>query len=68
MVQIAAVSNPADAAVLVSALQKHGYSAITRREAADTLTHVQVGPFASRAEANVMRQKLQADGYNAFLK
>jgi len=68
MVQIAAVTNPADADVLVRALQKHGYSATVRRESADSFLHVQVGPFASRAEANAMRQKLQNDGYNAILK
>jgi len=68
MVQIAAVSNAADADVLVKALQKHGYSAAVRREPNDNFLHVQVGPFASRSEANTMRQKLQNDGYNAILK
>lgn len=68
MVQIAAISNPADADVLVSALRKHGYTVTTRHEPGDALLHVQVGPFATRAEANAMRQKLLADGYNAILK
>jgi cell division septation protein DedD len=67
-VQIAAVSNPADADVLVSALHKHGYSVSTRRDPADSLIHVQVGPFASRSDALAMRQKLLSDGYNAILK
>ncbi len=68
MVQIAAISNPADADVLVSALRKHGYTVTTRHEPGDALLHVQVGPFATRAEANAMRQKLLGDGYNAILK
>jgi DedD protein len=68
MVQIAAISNPADADVLVSALQKRGYSVTTRRVPADPLIHVQVGPFSSRADAVAMRQKLLSDGYNAILK
>jgi cell division septation protein DedD len=68
MVQIAAVSNPVDADVLVSALQKHGYSVTVRRESGDSLMHVQVGPFNSRTDAIAMRQKLLADGYNAILK
>jgi DedD protein len=68
MVQIAAITNPADADVLVGALHKRGYTAAARREAADLLIHVQVGPFSSRAEAMAMRQKLLADGYNAILK
>jgi len=68
MVQIAAVSNQPDADVLVGALRRHGYTVTVRRDAADTLLHVQVGPFATRAEANAMRQKLLSDGYNAILK
>jgi cell division septation protein DedD len=68
MVQVAAVENPADAAVLMSALRQHGYHVMERRLPQDTLTHVQIGPFESRAAANQMRQRLQADGYNAILK
>jgi DedD protein len=68
MVQIAAVSNQADADVLLSALRKRGYSVIARHESTDSLLHVQVGPFTTRAEAAAMRQKLLNDGYNAILK
>ena len=68
MVQIAAISNPADADVLVSALQKRGYSVTVRRAPTDSLIHVQVGPFSTRADAIAMRQKLLSDGYNAILK
>jgi cell division septation protein DedD len=68
MVQIAAISNAADANVLVGALQKRGYSVTTRRVPGDPLIHVQVGPFSSRADAVAMRQKLLNDGYNAILK
>lgn len=68
MVQIAAVSNPADADVLVGALRKRGYSVTIRNQPGDTLLHVQVGPFAARADAIAMKQKLLGDGYNAILK
>ena len=68
MVQIAAVSRPEDATVLVSALKGLGYSASVRIEPADKLFHVQVGPFATRDEAMAMRAKLINDGYNAILK
>ena len=68
MVQIAAISNPADADVLVSALQKRGYSVTARSFSGDPYIHVQVGPFSSRADAIAMRQKLLGDGYNAILK
>jgi DedD protein len=68
MVQIAAVSNPADADVLIGALRKRGYSVTVRNQPGDALLHVQVGPFSTRADAIAMRQKLLNDGYNAILK
>jgi cell division septation protein DedD len=68
MVQIAAVSHPEDADVLVSALRKHGYAVAVHRDPADALIHVQVGPFASRTDAAAMRQKLLNDGYNAIVQ
>jgi DedD protein len=68
MVQIAAIANPADADVLVRALQQHGFSPSEHRYANDSLIHVQVGPFANRADAVAMKQKLLSDGYNAILK
>jgi len=68
MVQIAAVSHPEDAEVLVNALRKHGYAVAVHRDPADTLMHVQVGPFASHTDAAAMRQKLLSDGYNAIVQ
>jgi cell division protein FtsN len=68
MVQIAAIAHPEDAEVLVNALQKRGYTVTVRREAGDSLIHVEIGPFANRADASAMRLKLLNDGYNAVLK
>jgi len=68
MVQVAAISNPNDAQVLVGALRKRGYAASVHSQATDSLLHVQVGPFATKAEAAAMKQKLLSDGYNAILK
>lgn len=68
MVQVAAVSRPQDASVLVAALQHRGFHATSRTEAQDHLMHIQIGPFASLAAANQMRSRLMADGYNAILK
>jgi len=68
MVQVAAVSRPQDAAVLVSALQQRGFQAVSRTAPQDHLMHVQIGPFATLAAANQMRARLMADGYNAILK
>lgn len=68
MVQIAAVSHPEDADVLVGALRKRGYAVSARRDPADGLLHVQVGPFANRNDATATRQKLLNDGYNAIVE
>jgi cell division septation protein DedD len=68
MVQIAAVTHQEDADVLVSALRKRGYVVTARRDPADALIHVRLGPFNSRDEANRWRQKLLNDGYNAIVQ
>jgi DedD protein len=68
MVQIAAVSHPEDAEVLVSALRKRGYAVSVHRDPLDALMHVEVGPFATSSDATAMRQKLLNDGYNAIVR
>ena len=68
VVQVAAVSHQEDADVLMNALKKHGYNVAIRQEPQDKLLHVQVGPFASKKDAEAMRQRLLADGYNAIVK
>lgn len=67
-VQIAAVSHAEDADLLVSALRRKGYAVTSRSEPQDKLFHVQVGPFATRKEADAMKQRLAADGYNPIVK
>jgi DedD protein len=68
MVQIAAVSRPQDADVLVAALRQRGYGVVVRSEPQDHLLHVQIGPFANRTQATEIKQKLLSDGYNAIIK
>jgi DedD protein len=68
MVQIAAVSHAEDADVLANALRKRGYVVTARRDPADNLIHVRMGPFATLAEANNWRMKLLGDGYNAVVQ
>ena len=68
MVQIAAVSHVEDAKVLSDALRKRGYAVTARREPADDLIHVRIGPFGTRDEANRWRMKLLNDGYNAMIQ
>jgi cell division septation protein DedD len=68
MVQIAAVSEQEDADVLMGALRKHGYAVAARRDPVDDLIHVRVGPFKTRDEAEIWREKLLSDGYNAIVQ
>jgi cell division septation protein DedD len=68
MVQIAAVSHVEDADVLVGALRKRGYAVSSRRDPADNLIHVRIGPFNDREDADRWRLKLLNDGYNAMIQ
>jgi cell division septation protein DedD len=68
VVQVAAVSHQQDADVLLSELKKRGYTVAIRQEPQDKLLHVQLGPFPSKKDAEAMRQRLLADGYNAIVK
>ncbi len=68
MVQVAAVSHQEDADLLVGALRSRGYSVSAHPAGADNFIHVQVGPFHDKKDAEAMRQRLLADGYNAMLK
>jgi DedD protein len=68
MVQIAAVGQPEDADVLMSALRKRNYAVVSRREPLDGLIHVRIGPFKTRVEAETWRSKLLNDGYNAIVQ
>ena len=67
VVQIAAVSHQEDADLIASTLKRRGYAVYVRTEA-DKLLHVQVGPFTTRKDADAMKAKLLADGFNAYIK
>jgi DedD protein len=64
VVQVAAMSHQEDADVVAADLKRRGYTVAIRREPQDKLFHVQIGSFASKKEADTMRQRLQTDGYN----
>ena len=68
VVQIAAVSTQDVADILTSSLQKKGYAVTVRHEPQDKLLHVQIGPFADRKDADAMRARVLADGFNAIVK
>ena len=69
MVQVAAVSRQEDADALAGALRKKQYPVfVMPGTGTDKLLHVQVGPFAELKDAEAMKAKLAADGYNAIVK
>ena len=68
MVQVAAVSSQDVADIELAALKKDGYAVVVRHEPQDQLLHIQIGPFATRKDAEAMRQRVLADGFNAIVK
>jgi cell division septation protein DedD len=68
-VQVAAVTKEEDADALVNALRAKNYPVfVVNNQPGDRFFHVQVGPFASLADAQAMRARLAGDGYNPIVK
>lgn len=70
MVQVAALRTGRDAQSLLHTLKSHGYAAVllTPAETHDSLYRVQVGPFATRAEAVRMLHRLGSQGFRPFIR
>ena len=70
VVQIAALTREDDAVSLAGALRKKDYSVFVVKNPAvnDKFYHVQVGPFTTLQEAEAMKTKLTAEGYNPIVK
>ena len=70
VVQIAALSREDDAVSLAGALRKKNYNVFVVNNPVnnDKFYHVQVGPFANMADAQAMKAKLVAEGYNPIIK
>lgn len=68
-VQVAAVTREEDADALVNALRSKNYPVfVVGNQPGDKFFHVQVGPFPTLVDAEAMRARLAADGYNPILK
>ena len=68
-VQVAAVNRQEDADALVQALKKKEYPAFAAKNStSDNYYHIQVGPYADLKDAEAMRARLIADGYNPIVK
>jgi cell division septation protein DedD len=68
MVQIAAVSSQEIADIELAALKKYGFDVAVRHEPQDQLLHIQVGPYATRRDAQAMQAIVLAHGFNAIVK
>lgn len=68
MVQVAAVSSKDIAEIELAALRKYNYSVVVRHEPQDQLLHIQIGPFATKKDAEAMRQNVLSHGFNAIVK
>jgi cell division septation protein DedD len=70
VVQIAAVTREDDAVALAGALRKKDYNVIVVKNPAinDKFYHVQVGPFTTLKDADAMKARLVAEGYNPIVK
>jgi DedD protein len=70
VVQIAALSREDDAVSLAGALRKKDYNVFVVNNPAthDKFYHVQVGPFATMQDAEAMKTRLVAEGYNPIVK
>ena len=70
VVQIAALSREDDAVSLAGALRKKNYNVfvVNNPVTNDKLYHVQVGPFTNLPDAQAMKAKLVAEGYNPIIK
>ena len=68
VVEIMTLSHESDAEAMVAALKRHGYDIAVNHEPHDSLLHLNIGPFASKIDAEIMRQRLLLDGYNATIK
>ncbi|MGD0921428.1 MAG: SPOR domain-containing protein [Terriglobia bacterium] len=71
-VQVAASQNQQDAEKLVKELKSRGYAVFVVTpefaHANDNLFRVQVGPFATREEAQKVRDKIAKEGFKPFIK
>ena len=51
-----------------TATERRGYNVAIHTEPQDKFFHVQIGPFANKADAIAMSKKVAADGFNAIVK
>ena len=68
VLQIAALTRNADARALAEAMGKKGFPAFVLNPTTDGFYRVQIGPFPDRKSAAVTKDKLEAQGFQVFMK
>lgn len=68
VVQVAALTKRDDADAMVKALHRKHYPVFVINPPGDRFYRVQVGPYPTRGEADMMRDRLRHDGYKAIVK
>jgi cell division septation protein DedD len=68
VLQVAALTKKDDAGAMAAALQKKHYPAFVRLPTTDTYYRVQVGPYPDLSSANAVKQSLERDGYQVFMR
>jgi len=63
-----ALSHESDAEAMIAALNRRGYKVAVSHDPANSLLHLDIGPFATSKDAETMRQQLLLDGYDATIK
>jgi DedD protein len=68
MLQVAAMENRGDALTLAGFLKQKGYPAFAWGPGPDRLYRVQVGPYGTPKQADVIRIGLEKEGFKSILK
>lgn len=68
VVEVMALSHDSDADAMLEALRRQGYQPTVNRAQQDSLLHIDVGPFPTRSDAEIVRQRLLRDGYDASIR
>ena len=68
VVQVAALTKRDDADAMVKALHRKNYPVFVMNAPGDRFYRVQVGPYPTRTEADMMQDRLRHDGYKAIVK
>ncbi len=68
VVQVAALTKRGDADAMVKALNRKNYPVFVLNAPGDRFYRVQVGPYPTRTEADMMQDRLRHDGYKAIVK